>query len=322
MVHKCVYPLQAKLEVTQGCNHNCFFCGVTYKKDKRFKFMTMETLKEIVDKLPERTKRLDFELHGEPLLNKNILAFIKYARKKKPWLQITIISNVKLIKTKDQITDLFDAGLNNLYADLYTEEARSDFLYLIEEGFEDIKISDIYKSSDSPWGYKGCKQRKIFLSDESTITNRSQRTSRQLTNFGGNLPYEVWSKYIDTPLTDFPIMRKCVEPFKTLTIDYQGNVFLCCMDLYKSLIMGNVYDDTIENIWNNELFMKIRFVLNWGRRDLVPTCYFCDRITYRVGLYGYFGRRYSLLELEEISERTILSEYVDQLFILRDKEMK
>ncbi|GAG32041.1 unnamed protein product, partial [marine sediment metagenome] len=214
-----------------------------------------------------------------------------------------------------------DAGLNNLYADLYTKETKWEFLHTLEgSGLEDIEIINIYKSNDSPWGYRGSKHRKIFLSDETIADSRSQRRSRQLNNFGGNVPYEVWSKYINTQLNDFPVMRKCIEPFKSLTIDYQGNIFLCCMDLYKSLIMGNVHDDTIENIWNNELFMKIRFVLNKGRRDLIPTCYFCDRITYRVGLYGYFGRKYSLLEVGEISERTNLGEYVEQLFALREKE--
>jgi len=319
MVHKCTYPLQAKLEIVQGCNHDCFFCGVTHKKDKKYKFMEIETLKEIVSKLPERTKRLDFELHGEPLLNKNVLMFIEYARKEKPLLQITIISNVKMIKNIDQINDLFNAGLNNLYADLYTEKIKDNFLQIIKERSKDIKVIDIYKGDDSPWGYKGSKNKKIFLSDETIITNRSLRKSRQLNNFGGNLPYAIWSKYIDAHLNDFPVMRKCIEPFKSLTIDYQGNIFLCCMDLYKSLIMGNVYNDTIENIWNNELFMKIRYVLNQGRRDLVPTCYFCDRITYRVGLYGYFGRKYSLSEIEEISKRTNLSEYVKQLFEMREQ---
>jgi len=280
--------------------------------------MKMETFKEIISKLPERTKRLDFELHGEPLLNKNILMFIKYARKEKPWLQITIISNVKTIRSMNQINDLFDTGLNNLYVDLYTEKIKNNFLHIIKEKSEDIKVIDIYKNSDSPWGYKGSKNKKIFLSDETIITNRSFRKSRQLTNFGGNLPYEVWRKYINTNLNDFPIMRKCVEPFKTLTIDYQGNIFLCCMDLYKSLIMGNIHNNTIWNIWNNELFMKIRYVINQGRRDLVPTCYFCDRITYRVGLYGYFGKTYNLSEIKEISERTNLSEYVKQLFVLQE----
>ncbi|MEU1756181.1 radical SAM/SPASM domain-containing protein [Micromonospora matsumotoense] len=67
----------------------------------------------------------------------------------------------------------------------------------------------------------------------------------------------------------------CVRPFNEFYITQDGRVVLCCQDWSVQEVMGNVNDNTIEEIWNNEKYTARRAsLLRKERTDLCAKCDF------------------------------------------------
>jgi radical SAM protein with 4Fe4S-binding SPASM domain len=61
-----------------------------------------------------------------------------------------------------------------------------------------------------------------------------------------------------------------------MTINWKGDVLLCCQDFYGEYVMGNVNADSLQTIWNNDKFRKYREKLSKGQRRMIPICKYCD----------------------------------------------
>jgi radical SAM protein with 4Fe4S-binding SPASM domain len=55
-----------------------------------------------------------------------------------------------------------------------------------------------------------------------------------------------------------------------------GDVIVCCVDSEKEYIVGNIHNDSIENIWKNEKYQKIRELHQNGRYNEVTMCAKCS----------------------------------------------
>jgi 2-deoxy-scyllo-inosamine dehydrogenase (SAM-dependent) len=49
-----------------------------------------------------------------------------------------------------------------------------------------------------------------------------------------------------------PLSTPCSAPYKQLSIDYMGNVIICCMDWRSSVVFGNIKDSSLIYILNSE----------------------------------------------------------------------
>lgn len=318
------YPTHIRIEPTQGCNRSCLSCPVSPSRSRR-KFMTMETMSVIVDRLDERVKRVDFSMHGEPLLNKHIVRFVDMVREKLPKVQISIVSNVEAVLDPDILLDLYSMGLNFIHADVYTKKVKERFIDILKSNKEKLNYAGITaswfrKGGLNIWGYHGGKNKDILVSDESEGFNvMGGHSIRNIHTFGGSLPHDRW-KHFGISMDQFPMIKKCTEPMKCAPIDIHGNVVLCCADASKSVVCGSLLDTSMEDIWNGEVIQKARFVLSRGRRDIIPPCYFCSRPSYRVGLWPYEGPAYKMSELrmEFFKENHISSQVEKTLSIKKE----
>ncbi|RLI78454.1 radical SAM protein, partial [Archaeoglobales archaeon] len=70
----------------------------------------------------------------------------------------------------------------------------------------------------------------------------------------------------------------CTFPWYALTILWDGSVVLCPQDFYGILEIGNIKENSLFEIWNNEKMKKIRAKMSRrDYKDLKP-CNNCDRI--------------------------------------------
>ena len=69
----------------------------------------------------------------------------------------------------------------------------------------------------------------------------------------------------------------CLRPSNQLVVNWKGNVLLCCNDYYEKYVFGNVKDEPILKIWNNDKFKKYREILKMkGGRKKINICKNCD----------------------------------------------
>jgi len=81
---------------------------------------------------------------------------------------------------------------------------------------------------------------------------------------------------VETPLTN-----PCYGPSESLVITITGDVVLCCDDVLRKHVMGNVKYKKLKDIWNSKEFLSKRELLAKGRRSEIPLlCKYCNNLEY------------------------------------------
>jgi radical SAM protein with 4Fe4S-binding SPASM domain len=106
------------------------------------------------------------------------------------------------------------------------------------------------------------KVRQYPARPELVLVDRNPNAT--LTNRAGNVP--------DRPVV--LLNQFCVRPFNEFYITQDGRAVLCCQDWSIQEVMGNVHENTIEEIWNNEAYTARREDLL--RKERTGLCAKCD----------------------------------------------
>jgi len=65
----------------------------------------------------------------------------------------------------------------------------------------------------------------------------------------------------------------CDEPWRSLTVNWNGTICLCCTD-YSKYCMGDIREQSLLTIWNNQEYMKVRSYF-LRERDRLPVGHPC-----------------------------------------------
>ncbi len=117
-------PLYAQIGISDPCNHRCVFCWdhppserETEPLKHRFGherpgLMSLDTFREVIDDLHDLgTRRIDMIGRGEPLLNKDAVEMVRYAKQRDMVLQLC--TNASRL-TSDKADGLVEAGLDRI----------------------------------------------------------------------------------------------------------------------------------------------------------------------------------------------------------------
>ncbi len=92
-------------------------------------------------------------------------------------------------------------------------------------------------------------------------------------NYADDLHNQLRTKYDNSNDDSFSILEDeiqnrqsfCQEPFETVSVGIDGKVSLCCKDIYEELIIGNVFQDEIDDILMSEKAVEIRKNFQQGK---------------------------------------------------------
>lgn len=268
-------PWAIQIELVEGCNLRCNFCGLNgiRGKDNSLKFMDFSVANALVNDLVDNewNSRLEFAMHGEPTLNPNGLEIVTAFRNALPKHHMMMTSNGGgLLKDPTKLIDGYLASLNVLALDWY-------------EGVKIIpKLLELYKGSHAVAYYpqdakanphrrrKGKDHDLVIVQD---IAKATKGTHSTLNNHAG----------CGSPKNNRAKGKRCAKPFREMSIRWDGNVAICCNDWRGYYKCGNILEQTLEEIWNGPAFVAARKKLYYGERDFGP-CSGCDATSYRTGL--------------------------------------
>lgn len=295
------YPRFIKLEPVHGCNRHCDFCTLRNNKE-RLGFMSTEVWSAIVNNIdPEKTKKISFALHGEPTLHPKIEEMIRDVRRVLHDAKIMMITNgdvyTKGKKSFNDLLALFDVGLDDVQIDLYDKESSESF-HRMKNELTGVDVLNYYDSGKTMWSSSGSNKRVFYVEEDSRLGNGECET-RMFDTQGTSVPFEVWKKY-GADLSSFPILRTCKELNKYLAINWDGSTKICCSDGSRANSLGNVLEESIEDIWKGKKADMVRYALHKGRRDAIPACYACSRMSFRDGLWPHWGSEYEIAHIAEI----------------------
>ena len=72
--------------------------------------------------------------------------------------------------------------------------------------------------------------------------------------------------------------KPCSGPFKYKFIASNGDVTVCCLDTHKQLVMGNIAEASLDEIWDSEAAHRIRIAHITGDLRAYPVCQKCANL--------------------------------------------
>lgn len=298
-------PWCFQVELTEGCSRICGFCGINNIRSKPGDYRLLH--EDLAGKLAydisqlNPTARIEFAMHGEPLMNPNYERIFAIFRCLLPKANMMVTTNgVRFLKKMQTALErVFAAGIDYVVLDTYYPER--DLLRAEAAKLTGITVRDFYDELApqgwSPWANHRRKvQRFVCLMDDIGARN-GEHAARKLHNHAGGNP--------QLPVPTEPLAKTCTKPFREMSICWNGEVRLCCEDWVGDYVCGNGAEQTLAEIWASPQFEAARTMLQNKRRDF-GACKLCDASSgMRVGLLPKYGPVTPVdLEVVRATERT------------------
>ncbi len=217
--------------------------------------MPDELIESIIDELSELDyyNRLSIYNNNEPFLDNRIFDIIRSARDKLPKAYLELKSNGKILTT-EKIFNIFNSGLDMLYINAYSKS-----------GLLDPNIQKIQDDIRKIRRFKGHLEDGKYFSRIMIIARSYDEVLGSRAGSSPNKQYEAG-----------PLNRVCFRPYEMMTISPKGDVSVCSEDFYYSILMGNINQQRLSEIWKSNKFNGIREKLIRGERSCTAACSKCD----------------------------------------------
>ena len=247
------------IEITNSCNLNCSFCS-SVKKAKRF--MTIQEFERILKEVNSKTDYIYLHVKGEPLLHPNLIDFLKLAEKYQ--LKVNLTTNGTLFpKLVDKLKDC--KALRKINFSLHCEQDNPNYLIDIFEILEKLPIDIIviYRL----WTLKEGNLDKKSAAIVEKIKEHYKLSPEIVEKIFYDKNIQITSKiYVDKDNEfEWPDENKgnestgfCMALKTQIAILCDGTVVPCCLDSNGCIELGNIYNQSLDEIINSEKFKYLK----------------------------------------------------------------
>ena len=258
------------IEITNNCNLNCLFCS---KVNRKKGYMTKEEFEEILIKIKDYTDYIYLHVKGEPLLHPDIIEMINLANKYN--LKVNLTTNGTLFSKKAKELGKCP-NLNKINFSLHSENDKKDYL---EDIFNNIK----YLSPKTTVIYRLWTLKNNKLDDKSTkIVDKI----KDYYNLSPKIVEKIKKKknikinstiYVDKD-NYFEWPSIALKTHIAILVD--GTVVPCCLDSDGIIDLGNIYDNSLEEIINSKRYQELQksFQKRQPIELLCQSCTFKDKL--------------------------------------------
>jgi len=256
------YPIHLEIDNIYACNLHCVHCAREYIEDFGAKRMSDDLYRKVIKEAAAiGTRSLGFAVWGEALLDKKIFDKIAYA-KSCGIIDIRLHSNGLLIneavaeKIVDSGISWFSVSLDAATPETYQKVRGGDFNKAIS-GMTNIISVKLRKLSELP------RLRVSFVKcsineheAELFSTHYSQYCEVAIQEYydaNGILPPHL---QLENPT--FSPKEQCFENFYKAYVKYDGTVVPCCEDIRSKIVLGNVNQSTLHEIYNSPVAKNLR----------------------------------------------------------------
>lgn len=253
--------------------------------------MDFNLFKRIIDEISGKVYDINLFHRGEPLLNRDIVSMVSYAAssgiKTRIHTNATLLdkdlSNKLILAGLDLISFSFDGYIKEEYeknrSGASFEESLSriiDFLKVKKQlkSKKPYTIIQVIEQKEKLSGSEISRQRKVFLKNFENLP-LNKIVTRTPHNWGGLLKLKGSDKKrkMDNKKS------LCTFPWYSLTVFYDGRVFLCPQDFEGRICLGSLNNDRINEIFNGKIIKSMRNTFISGEAGNIIPCKNCDRIT-------------------------------------------
>jgi radical SAM protein with 4Fe4S-binding SPASM domain len=280
------------IEITNVCNLSCNFCP---KTSRELKYMDENSFEYIVKNIRPYTDHVYFHLMGEPFLNKKLEQFLDISRRNE--LKVNITTNGTLINNLKDIL-LKASALRQVNISLHSFEANKDnmdfnkyienIIGFVKEATEETNIICSLRLWNLDTKYKASNNMNIdifkLLENEFELVEDLKICLKEKNSFKlkKNLYLSMGEKFKWPSLKVEELGERafCYGLRDHIGILVDGTVVPCCLDGEGSISLGNIFENTIEEILETKRAKDIYegFSRRKAVEELCKRCGFINRV--------------------------------------------
>ncbi|MBF0191250.1 MAG: radical SAM protein [Magnetococcales bacterium] len=277
------FPRFFLIETINLCNARCIMCGIDFD-DKKKIVMSSALFDKITEELAQhagQVTKVMLYLDNEPLLDRRLHERVRLL-KQAGIVCVNIATNGSIL-TKNRVTELIEAGLDEIYITLDSlhkatyesiriglefERTYQGILTVIEQRnrmqsalrirIQMILMAENHQEAETFLGH--WKER--LKPDDEIVLQKAH-------NWGNTVPVMTFGD--EEQVNDIP----CIALWGTMVIHADGQVGLCCVDTGRSHPLGDANRERIEDLWRSPVLEEIRALHLSCQRTRIPLCNRC-----------------------------------------------
>jgi MoaA/NifB/PqqE/SkfB family radical SAM enzyme len=302
-----IEPIAVQIETTINCNLKCVHCERTYWPIQRFTDMTFDDFKKMVDGM-KHAKSVSLTGIGEPLLNRDLLRMVKYAKER--GMRVEFTTNATMINERtgpaiiESGVDLVAFSMESSVPETFEKIRVGAKFERIVSNISEFMLLKRKMKSQTPivelrtvamlstvdevpglvrlakqMGIKFVKVNPLVYEFKFGLETPEISKVLEMHEFSLRLGHELGVD-VEWPLVEYGKFKPgaCVIPYHTPYVFKEGLVAPCCLatqrnnrdEILKRYTFGNAITTPLGGIVNNRRFVKFRMDLQSSRFQDVP----------------------------------------------------
>ena len=258
-----------KIQTAQACNRRCGFCpkSVMDANDQRMDDSLFELVLQQLRAMDYSGRVTPF-LQNEPLLDQRMPGFIRHIKQLLPKAYISLSTNGDRLVDVTLRKALAGCGLDSLLINCYgSHQLYEQRRELADEWARECRQVAVHTSGDA------CRHPGL----PGTLRVRVRwvpAAQPDFWNFAGAVPAVA-------PADEQRMRHRCNAIFEQLCVNCGGDAVLCCADWRNDIVLGNVAERSLGQLWESERLREYRACHDRHETAHLPLCQACNRIAHR-----------------------------------------
>ncbi|HSP86778.1 MAG TPA: radical SAM/SPASM domain-containing protein [Ignavibacteriaceae bacterium] len=299
-------PISYSIEPTNHCNLKCPECPSGLGALTRpLGLLSVDDFKTIIDQIKNSGFYIQLYFQGEPYINKNLPAMVKYAQTKN--IYVSISTNGHFVNEKN-VNAIIENAPDKL---IFSMDG------LDEESYQNYRVGGSFKKADEGLRLlikkrNELKRKKPFVEFQFIVMKQNEHMLAEVKKYGKDVgvnkvvfktmqvsTYESglhylpsnqkFSRYIlSNGLLKIKnkLKNHCFALWRTSVITWDGKVVPCCFDKDANFELGVLQENSMKDVWTSEPYQNFRQGVLNNRKGL-SMCTNCTE-----------GLKINILELE------------------------
>jgi len=226
-------------------------------------------------------RRIHLYLHGEPMLHREIIKMIAYTKARSIGMHVT--TNGMLI---DEVMAkaVLDAGVDS--ADHFRFSILGGSRQVHEMIMRGVAHDKVVQNIDGFLRLREHRQTSgpVVEAIMYLMPENEHEQEAFLRFWTGKVDHATVVGRVSQYFADrgkredasYHRQMKCRHIWERLTVFWNGDVTVCCMDVDGEFVVGSLKEDSVADVWNGDRLSSIRGMHREGRLNELPFCDQCD----------------------------------------------
>lgn len=256
--------LKIYIEITNVCNLKCSFCSISKRESK---YMSCEEFEDVCKKIHGYTNLIALHVKGEPLLNPNLDQILEICENYN--LKVNITTNATLIDKKIDVI-LKSKAIRQINFSLHSAEQngmdKEEYLKKVFKAATEIHEKTNIIISYRLWNLEVIEKNAINIEILKMIGN--YYNIKNIVELSQNNKYlecanniflnqDIEFEWPDIEREKISEYGKCYGLRNQIAILANGDVVPCCLDSEACILLGNIFETSLEDILDSEKSQNI-----------------------------------------------------------------